>query len=144
MYDPQVLKRNVNHLMNQKNMKDKHLAEKTGLSLNMIRSVTSGNSNNPTIQNLMAIAETLECSLDKILEYEVPNSLKNEPLNETFIKAALDILHAELVKQEEQVTFSQWCDGLERIYSSIADASQRNHETIVQKQSPDDTRSSAR
>jgi len=54
------------------------------------------------------------------------------------MNAALDVLHEEIAKQDKEVSFFQWCDGLEQIYASIVSASELNKETILQKK-PSDT-----
>lgn len=61
--------------MKEKNIGNKALSEKTGIALGTLNKIIYGESTNPTLSNVKAIARALDCTLDDLI-------LSEEPLDE--------------------------------------------------------------
>ncbi|MGB4191891.1 MAG: helix-turn-helix domain-containing protein [Rickettsiales bacterium] len=66
--------------MEEINIGPSDLEKKAGLKESVVRNILNGNSKNPGIESLMAIARTLGCSLDELVGKEELQNLSNQKL----------------------------------------------------------------
>lgn len=59
-----TLSKRVKFLMDDRNIGNKELAEKSGVPLRTINNIVSGVTENPTLETIRAIAKALNCTLD--------------------------------------------------------------------------------
>jgi len=103
------LKKNIQEKLDHFQMNSSELERKAGLSSTSIRKILLGNSQNPTLETLKAIADVFDCSLDelvgrRILEEKTSNTddfIKKTDLNTELF---LDIVHksCDCVYQKNQ------------------------------------------
>ena len=59
-----ALGKRMKFLMDERNIGNKELAEKSGIPLRTINNILSGVTVNPTLETIRAISKTLHCTLD--------------------------------------------------------------------------------
>lgn len=59
---------NIKKIMKRKNIGNKELAEKSGVPLGTLNKIIYGDTPNPSVDTVKAIARALNCSLDELLE----------------------------------------------------------------------------
>ncbi len=64
--------------MEEKNLGPTDLEKKAGLRESVVRNILNGNSKNPGIESLTAIARTLGCSIDDLVGKEELQALNNQ------------------------------------------------------------------
>lgn len=65
-------------LIEKQNIKNKALAEKSGIPLRTINNILSGVTENPTLDTMRALAKALECTLDDFDDVEQAASEMDE------------------------------------------------------------------
>lgn len=74
------IKTEMRSRMEEKNLGPSDLEKKAGLRESVVRNILNGNSKNPGIESLTAIARTLGCSVDDLVGKEELRALGNQKL----------------------------------------------------------------
>jgi transcriptional regulator with XRE-family HTH domain len=69
-----ILQEQINTRMKEKNLTANTVEKKAGLKISAVRNILLGKSKNPGVEILIAIANTLECSVDELLGKNLSNS----------------------------------------------------------------------
>jgi transcriptional regulator with XRE-family HTH domain len=84
---PMTLSKRVKFLMDDRNIGNKELSDRSGVPLRTINNIVSGVTENPTLETIRAIARALNCTLDDFAD-SISDYRQADELAEY-----LDILH---------------------------------------------------
>lgn len=102
----------IQEIMKSKGLNTSKLAELTGISVSTINKIVYGVTTNPTIDNLLAIAEALECSIEELTGKQsksdseidtLREELKNTPGMRTLFSAAKGVSKEDLEVAAEMI-----------------------------------------
>ena len=77
-----ALKDNIRKRMTELGIGNKALSDKSGVALRTINNILSGNTKNPTIDNMIAISDALECDVEFLTSERARNRIHNVPVYE--------------------------------------------------------------
>ena len=69
------LKEQIKQRMSERNLTASSVEKKSGLKISAVRNILNNKSTNPGMETLVAIAKTLECSVDALLGNESSSSI---------------------------------------------------------------------
>ena len=130
MFTAEQLGENLQKIFKDRGISKSDFARKSGVHLNTLNQIISAKTKNPTIQNLFAIAKTLNCSIDEIVGYKTSNNVEDEPLNKKFLSAAINVLNEDLGSDNTDISLADWYNSLKSIYEGITSATQPNKENV--------------
>lgn len=78
------LRKNIQEKLNNFQINSSELERKAGLSATSVRKILLGNSQNPTLETLKAIADVFDCSLDELVGRRILE--ESDSTAENFIK----------------------------------------------------------
>jgi transcriptional regulator with XRE-family HTH domain len=111
------LQEQIETRMYEKNLNARELERRAGLKISAVRNILSGNSKNPGMEVIAAIAKLLECSTDELIGIENKKSKAEAPkqktidvwdfsLYENCLKEVQDYLQSKNLKtQADQILF---------------------------------------
>lgn len=77
-----ALKDNIRKRMTELGIGNKALSDKSGVALRTINNILSGNTKNPTIDNMIAISDALNCDVEFLASDAVKNKIHTVPVYE--------------------------------------------------------------
>ena len=81
------LQEQIQSHLDEKQMSARELEKKSGLKVSAVQNILNGRSNNPGIEALIAISETLNCTVDELVgNIREQSSSSNEPEAHTVAK----------------------------------------------------------
>lgn len=78
---------NLKRIMKQKNIGNKALAEKSSIPIGTLNKIIYGETTNPSLDTLAALAQALDCTLDDLLADTVGESEQLAPLEAELLSA---------------------------------------------------------
>ncbi|MBP9752191.1 MAG: helix-turn-helix transcriptional regulator [Proteobacteria bacterium] len=118
------LKKNIQEKLDYFQMNSSELERKAGLSSTSVRKILLGNSQNPTLETLKAIADVFDCSLDELVGrriLEESNSAADDFIKKTDLKTELflDIVHKSCecaCQKNQQLKLNDFIDFILQAY----------------------------
>lgn len=77
-----ALKDNIRKRMTELGIGNKALSDKSGVALRTINNILSGNTKNPTIDNMIAISDALECDVESLTSDGARKKIRTAPVYE--------------------------------------------------------------
>jgi transcriptional regulator with XRE-family HTH domain len=95
------LKEKIIDHMKKKNLSISQLEKKAGLSIHSVRNILKGRIKKPSLHNLTAIANTLECSILELVNSPPPSNtvIPELPLKEQKLKAFIPFTEIGLMRE---------------------------------------------
>ena len=126
-----ILKEKIIHYMKEKKLSIADLERQAGLSIHSIRNILKDRIKNPSAQSLQIIAETLECSLDDLIQKSPSRNEEAEPIIKLIIKSKNEVILDDiklmrecfqtilaLMKEEgEALSIDDYLNILKNVYS---------------------------
>ena len=124
-FDTQDLRQNILRILNINSFSEINqakFADSTGVSRNHMLKVLSGDTNNPGIKTIVAIAKRLNCSIDELVGHKSSKTqasdLLSKDLNINFdlLKNSFDYVISYAVNNNISPTFNDIIAALDNIY----------------------------
>lgn len=124
MYDFEKFRTALEARMKLKEISGRQLALKSGLKESVVNSILRGQSKDPRISTVAAIADGLGCMVDDLLpKHPLRLVASNQSTVDTeLLKIAIDSVNSEVEKQGLKVTADEWTRCVAEIYERLESA----------------------
>lgn len=119
-----ILKGNLQKLMEKHGYNNVSLAKKINMTRLSILNILHGKNKNPSITTVSALAQALDCSIDELIGHNYTSLQVNPKLLETAFAA----LAIEL--KDQDMTIDEWCNALKELYINISSISSRKNNKV--------------
>lgn len=124
MYDFEKFRAALEARMKQKDVSGRQLALKSGLKESVVNSILRGQSQDPRISTVAAIADELGCTVDDLLPKHPLRlvSSHQSTVDTELLKIAIDSVNGEVQKQGLKVSAEEWTKCVAEIYERLESA----------------------
>lgn len=132
MYDLEKFQAAIEARMKQQDLSARKLALKSGLKEAIVGAILRGDTKDPRISTVAAIAEGLGCKIDDLLG---KNSLRlisdnRAPVDTELLQIAIDSVNEEATKQGVDIKGDEWTRCVAEIYGRLESAANTESDTI--------------